>query len=382
MEKNFPSFLRGFLVAIALAASLLRTGPAEAADKVTYAWPGVITVGIAPFSFAQDLGFFKDEGIDFEVITLQGSGVIIPQLLNGTIFSSYASPDLLIISRQPGKPDFDIRYVYNAVRNSIWEISVLAENPIKTVKDLKGKKIGVGALTFANVPMTKAILKQQGIDPASVDFVAVGGGVPAFEALRRGQIDALNLFDVQDAQLEAQGTKLRILQFPPQFRGVSSHGFPVTNAMIRDHPDLIERFGRAATEGTIACEANLTGCLYSYWIAPLDSYSLSLMQRYAPDATARVRIIASTKRTAIPPLVASGSENAPIAEALLNAHMDKDLAPILADLLLLRFAQPDLAHYDVLRRDFAATTDFWRQHPFAHAAHPVFAAFHLGAKEE
>ncbi len=265
MEKQLPSFVRGLLLAIALATAWVPTKPALAADKITYAWPGVITQGIAPFAFAQDLGFFKDEGIDFEVITLQGSGVIIPQLLAGTIFSSYASPDLLVISRQPGKPDFDIRYVYNAVRNSIWEISVLADSPIKSVKDLKGKNIGVGALTFANVPMTRAILKQQSVDPNDVSFIAVGGGVPAFEALRTGKIDALNLFDVQDAQLELQGTKIRILQFPPQFRGVSSHGFPVTNTMIREHPDLIERFGRAATEGTVACEANLTGCLFAYW---------------------------------------------------------------------------------------------------------------------
>src|SRR5882757_9373419 len=104
MRKGFAAIVWTCLAVLAMAQA---PGAASAADKLTYAWPGVITPGIAPFAFAQDLGFFKDEGIEFDVITLQGSGVIIPQLMNGSIFSSYASPDLLVISRQPGKPNFD-----------------------------------------------------------------------------------------------------------------------------------------------------------------------------------------------------------------------------------------------------------------------------------
>ena len=106
------------------------------------------------------------------------------------------------------------------------------------------------------------------------------------------------------------------------------------------------------------------------------------MRRYARDLTQRVRVVASTKPTAIPPLVASGAIAEPIAEALLGAHMDKDLAPILSDLLLLRFERPGAAPYDALRRDFGATMEFWTHHKFARSVHPVFAALDTGAKEE
>jgi NitT/TauT family transport system substrate-binding protein len=249
-----------------LALSTTAAGAASAAeDKVIFAWPGAITTGIAPFAMAQEMGLFRKENINFNVVVLQGSGVIIPQLLNGSIFTAYATPDPLIISRQPDKPNFEIKFVYNAVRNSIWEIVVLDGSNVHTVKDLAQKKIGVGALTWGNVPMTKAILQQSGVGLNSVQFVAVGAGVPAFEAIRRGQIDALNLFDVQHAALAAQGTKIRLVPFPPQFAGVSSHGLPVTNKMIRERPDLVARFGRAVAEGTIACDANPDGCLRAYW---------------------------------------------------------------------------------------------------------------------
>lgn len=255
--------------AVVLALALLAvSGPRALAaepDKTVFAWPGVITTGIAPFAMAQELGFFKKENITLSVVVLQGSGVIIPQLMNGSIFTAYATPDPLIISRRHDKPNFPIRFAYNAVRNSMWEIVVLDASPVHAVKDLAGKKIGVGGLTWGNVPMTKAILQQSGVNLESVQFVAVGGGVPAFDAVRRGKVDALNLFDVQHAALEALGTKIRRVPFPPQFAGTSSHGLSMTDKMIRERPDLVARFGRAVAEGTVACDANPEGCLRAYW---------------------------------------------------------------------------------------------------------------------
>jgi NitT/TauT family transport system substrate-binding protein len=248
------------------AAVFAATFPAAAApDKITFAWPGPPSSGLGPFSFAEELGYFKDENLTLDVIALDGSGTIIPQIMNGSLFSSYITIDPLVVSRQPGKPNFDMRFVYNAVRNSIWEISVLDDSPIKTIKDLAGKTIGVGNLTFGNVPMTKGILKREGISLDDVQFVAVGVGAPAFQAIRAKRVDALNLWDIQDVQLAMQGTKIRLIPFPPEFHGVTSHSLPVSNKMIAEHPDRVARFGRVVAEGTVACIANPQGCLDAYW---------------------------------------------------------------------------------------------------------------------
>ena len=53
-------------------------------------------------------------------VTLDGSGVIMPQLMSGQVFTTFSTLDPLIISRQPGRPNFDFRFVYNSARNSIW----------------------------------------------------------------------------------------------------------------------------------------------------------------------------------------------------------------------------------------------------------------------
>jgi NitT/TauT family transport system substrate-binding protein len=279
------------LLSTVIAAMLVALSgkPASAApEKLTFAWPSAINSGLAPMAFASELGFFKEENIEPEIVVLQGSGTIIPQLMSGEVFSAYSSLEPLPISRQPGKPNFAFKFVYNYMRNSIWEIAVLDSSPVKEVKDLAGKTIGVGGLQWGNVPTTRAILQFSGVAASNVTLVGVGTGVPAFEALKRGQIDALNLFDTMHAGLEQMGTKIRRLKFPAEFQGVSSHGFPATDKMIKERPDLIARFGRAMTKGTLACAAALDKCVRAYW-------KLYPAQKPADEAAALQREMSALK---------------------------------------------------------------------------------------
>ena len=267
IKDRIPGFGRLFGAALSCGLLAATAVPAAAQDKLSFAWPGNMSSSIAPFILASELGYFKDENINLDVVVLSGSGVINPQLMAGALFTAYTTYEPLIISRKPGNPNFDFRFGYNAVRRSIWEMSVLEESPIKSIKDLAGKTIGVGALTFGNVLMTKAILKREGIDPGSVQFVAVGVGATAFQALKSGKVDALNIYDISNVLLQQQGTKIRFIPFPPEFSRISSHGLPFTNKNIKENPKQVIGFGRATAKGTIACIANPEGCLAAYWKA-------------------------------------------------------------------------------------------------------------------
>lgn len=256
--------LSGALLALATVA--MPAHPAEP-DVITYAAPGSISSSLAPYFYARELGYLTQENLKLDVVILQGSGEIIPQLVKGSITASMITPDVLISSRQPGRPNFPLHFVYNVFRKSVWQIAVLENSPLQAVKDLKGKTVGVGALTFANVVQTKSLLRRNDIDPSGTSFVAVGSGGPALEALRTGKIDALNHHVMLLTQLEAQGTKIRRLPYPPEFADISSHGLIFSDKVIKERPDLIVRFGRVLAKGTVACKANPDACLSAYWAA-------------------------------------------------------------------------------------------------------------------
>jgi ABC-type phosphate/phosphonate transport system substrate-binding protein len=107
-------------------------------------------------------------------------------------------------------------------------------------------------------------------------------------------------------------------------------------------------------------------------VAPIDSYALRLLQRFRPELTSRVRIVGTTAATPIPPLVASHQGLAALQRAFLDAHRSASTKTLMDQLLLQRFEVPLAVSYDVLRRDFAAATQFWSEHALAAVVDPAF----------
>ena len=96
-----------------------------------------------------------------------------------------------------------------------WDVAVKPESPLRRYEDLKGKKIGVSDLGTTDYPVTRAVLRNLGIDPdKDVQWIAVGAGVSAGVALQRGVIDALAYFDTGFGQIEAAGIAMRMLPRP------------------------------------------------------------------------------------------------------------------------------------------------------------------------
>lgn len=266
-HKLVGATLRNAIGAICVAALPISVAHAQAVDKVTFGWPAANAITLAHVQFGMDLGFFKDEKIDVEVVPMKGSFPIIQQILSGNLTTGYVGVDSVVLARQPGKEPLPMRFFYNYLRSSIWEIVVLADSPIKTINDLKGKSLGVAGMQYGNIPVAKALIGKAGLKPDDVTFQTVGTDAPAYRALTTRQIDALNLWDTLHATLEAEGTALRRLPFPPEVTETSSHGLPVSEITLKTKADMLTRFGRAWAKSTIACNANPAACVRSFWRA-------------------------------------------------------------------------------------------------------------------
>jgi hypothetical protein len=74
----------------------------------------------------------------------------------------------------------------------------------------------------------------------------------------------------------------------------------------------------------------------------------------------------------VPLLVSSGSASAAVSEAFLSAHEKPAVAALMDQLLLDRFARPERSAYDGLKERHLTMQAFWRRHPLAKTAHPLF----------
>lgn len=261
--RALPSWLRllaGGIVVAALGAPVAR------AENVVLGQATSTSLTFGPIYAAIELGFFKQEDIELEIMDFQGASILFPQIANKAVTIGFPGPDPLIVSRQPGRDPIPAKFFYNGARESIWEFLVVEKSPLKTLADLKGKTIGVGALANANVPITRAMLKEIGLLPTrDYSFLPIGVGAPAFRATLNGDVDTYNTFDTNTAAFEATGAKLKRIPQEQKYRDLFSNGFVAHPETLKDKPKLIAGFGRALTKGILVCEANADFCVKNFY---------------------------------------------------------------------------------------------------------------------
>jgi NitT/TauT family transport system substrate-binding protein len=249
-----------------LAVLCLCSAAASAQQKIVFGLVSPLTVVNGQLLVAKYLGYLAEEGIEVETIIFNGSAVLLPQIVAKRVTVGFPNPDPLVISRQPGKDPLPLKFIYNVIRENVWEFAVLASSPVKTLADLKGRRIAVGALTFGNIPLTRAMFKEMGLEVGrDLELVPTGLGAPAFLALKDGRVDALNLFETMHTQLETQGTALRRLKMPQKYLDLFSNGIIAHEDTIRTNPKLLAAFGRALAKATLACNVNRPGCVKAAW---------------------------------------------------------------------------------------------------------------------
>jgi NitT/TauT family transport system substrate-binding protein len=240
---------------------------AHALDDVTVALaiPPAVHDG-APYAAAEALGLFKEQNLAVKVLVFQGAGALLPQVASKRVTFGYPVSEPVISSYFNGKDPLPLRYFYNGTPSQTMEYTVLDASPIKTLADLKGKKIGVGSLTWGTIPGSRAALREAGLAPGkNVEYVAVGALGSGFQALRSHKIDALNYNSSWGDIFEFTGTKIRRIAYPEVFQETPGNGFIAHQDTFSQNPDLIRRFGRAYTEARYVCEINPEYCVRAFW---------------------------------------------------------------------------------------------------------------------
>jgi NitT/TauT family transport system substrate-binding protein len=224
----------------------------------------IITSAGAPFFIAKEMGWWQEENLELDVQPIAGSTACIQQTATGALDVSLPSVEPIAIGRQPSK-GIKTKIFYTAYQGNIYGIAVLQDSPIRELKDLKGKRIGVTSMTSGGVPVAKALVASAGLDPeADVTLVVAGEGPETAAVLRNGQVDALSQFDTQYALVENAGLKLRMIR-APEFDAFPSNGFTATDTWLQRNERAAIALGRSYAKGTIFAIANPEAAVKIFW---------------------------------------------------------------------------------------------------------------------
>jgi putative hydroxymethylpyrimidine transport system substrate-binding protein len=233
------------LASLALASLLLAT-PAAAADKMTVLLDWFVNPDHATLFVARDKGFFAARGLEVDLVAPADPSAP-PRLVaakQADVAVTYQPEHLLALKE--GMPLVRFATLVETPLNSVM---VLENGPVKSLADLKGKKIGYSVSGFEDA-ILGAMLEKGGLKISDVTLVNVNFALTA--ALLSNQVDAVvgGYRNFEATELELAGKKA--ITFFPEENGVP----PYDELILVAHRDAVKdarfaRFTAALEEATL-----------------------------------------------------------------------------------------------------------------------------------
>lgn len=235
------------LISLLMAALLAGCGgQAKTAETGKDGKPALVKVRYAPYTglnglaarMGKDKGFFAAEGIDVEFVDIKDS---VSGLSSGDVDFADSPTTNAIVAAGRGAP---VKIVASAFRTK-GPFYLIGKPEIKSIEDLKGKKVGISGFGTGLEIYTRVILQKHGLTPNDVTFIANGSHNQAFASLESGQVDATIIHEPFATLGETTG-KAHLLargwDYLPTFHtGVLT----ASSQFINKQPELVEKMIRA-----------------------------------------------------------------------------------------------------------------------------------------
>ena len=248
----FP--VRYFIVfAAVLTLSFAKSdGAALAAEQIKFVLPGN-SMGYLPLFVAVHRGFFKDEGLDIELPRLVPAMAHNALLAGEAHYHGLADSGLRLAARGlPLKAIF-----YGADRPMYY---LVAQKDIRSVTELKGKRIGVSQFGGTSDLSARLALRHYGIEPEKdAILIQIGAEGIRMAALRAGSVSAIIVPVPAVAILKREG--FNEVSFVGDVVEFASNGYTTTDQRIKEHPQEVKKVVRSLYRGLRYAKENPEGTI-------------------------------------------------------------------------------------------------------------------------
>ena len=251
-KKIFVYILCGILLFLLVSLVLFYFNKDEKTNskikKVTVA-EVAHTIFYAPQYVAIEKGYFKDLGIDIELILTPGADKVTAAVLSGDSDIGFCGSEATIYVYNGGEKDYLKTFAQLTQKDGTFLVSREKYKNFK-LEDLKGKDI-IGGRANGMPEMTlEYALKQNGINPktdvridTSVEFAAMGG------AFIGGQGDFVTLFEPNALNIEKQGYGYVVASVGELGGVVPYTSYSARDSYIKKNGEVITNFSKAIQKG-------------------------------------------------------------------------------------------------------------------------------------
>lgn len=289
------------------------------AQKLVVGYSGVTAIQ-APFWVMKDAGFFKQEGLDADLIYIAASSTMAQAMLAGEVAVSTANSQAVVDTGLQGGDLVAVGAFVNFVA-----LYIIAAPEIKSVQDLRGKPVGVtrfGATTDFAIQM---LLKKYGLEPVrDVPIIQIGGLPELAAALSKKSIYAAAMSYPMGLVAQQSGMKLLANlakeEIPFLHQGITTTG-RFMRARRAQAKAVVRAYGKAVH--FMHTRKEESKAIFSRYTKVTDPAMLEGTMQYAYEFVEKVPLI---KREAVQvTLDESGKKNPKAKQAKAEQFYDNSL---------------------------------------------------------
>jgi NitT/TauT family transport system substrate-binding protein len=192
----------------------------------------------------QELGYYAQQGIDFEYRPGNGSGEALKQIVAGNGDVAFVGPEAMYFTADQGG---DAVGIYNIYPQSLFVLASWPETGVRTPADLKGKTIGVLSLASGSRYNVLSILALNGLKESDVTLVATG---PAPAPFIERKVDVWSSLTTTVSELERQSGRTFDKLLARDYLNLPTDLLATTRDLYTKQQDMLVRFLRALRQGT------------------------------------------------------------------------------------------------------------------------------------
>ncbi|HET7264276.1 MAG TPA: ABC transporter substrate-binding protein [bacterium] len=184
------ALVAAILLGLAVALTAAPGGAQVEKSKITVAVGGQPLYIYLPLTLANQLGYFRDAGLNVDIVDLAGGAKALEALLGGSADVVCGFIDHTIEMQAQGKA-IRMFALYDRYPGLVLAVTKTGSSRgVKSIADLRGAKIGVTAPGSSTHFFAQYLLSKNGIPVDQESYIGIGTAATAVAAARRGAVDA------------------------------------------------------------------------------------------------------------------------------------------------------------------------------------------------